>query len=309
MQVAIDEVGYPRMIAAVVGGGHRQVRAAAQRRLLPDRRQPHLRDRRVQPGRDAAVRPVRDAAVRRTPTASATRSRAGSAARPTSSTATTSTSRSSAAARNLPMSVADARRGHAGQPDGPGRRADAGLPDHRRGLTRSGSSRRPRGGGLTSRRPVDARARASGRYRVPHAIRPHQPRPVRPHAHRDGHPLHRRMARWTSTGVARWPTTSSTRATTGWSSTARRGRRPPCGTPRRSPSLQGRSSTRSATGRTIVGGAGNNDTRHSIEIARAAQDAGAHGLLLRHAVLQQAAAGGHRGALPGDRGQPPTCRS
>jgi 4-hydroxy-tetrahydrodipicolinate synthase len=31
---------------------------------------------------------------------------------------------------------------------------------------------------------------------------------------------------------------------------------------------------------TIVAGAGNNDTRHSIEIARAAQDAGAHGLLL-----------------------------
>jgi 4-hydroxy-tetrahydrodipicolinate synthase len=31
---------------------------------------------------------------------------------------------------------------------------------------------------------------------------------------------------------------------------------------------------------TIVAGAGNNDTRHSIEIARAAQEAGAHGLLL-----------------------------
>lgn len=31
---------------------------------------------------------------------------------------------------------------------------------------------------------------------------------------------------------------------------------------------------------TIVAGAGNNDTRHSIEIAQAAQDAGAHGLLL-----------------------------
>ena len=31
---------------------------------------------------------------------------------------------------------------------------------------------------------------------------------------------------------------------------------------------------------TIVAGAGNNDTRHSVEIARAAQDAGAHGLLI-----------------------------
>lgn len=30
----------------------------------------------------------------------------------------------------------------------------------------------------------------------------------------------------------------------------------------------------------VVAGAGNNDTRHSIEIARAAQDAGAHGLLV-----------------------------
>ena len=42
---------------------------------------------------------------------------------------------------------------------------------------------------------------------------------------------------------------------------------------------------------TIVAGAGTNDTAHSVELARAAEEAGAHGLLVVTPVLQQAAAG------------------
>ena len=44
----------------------------------------------------------------------------------------------------------------------------------------------------------------------------------------------------------------------------------------------------------VVAGVGTNDTPHTIELARAAEKAGAHGLLRRHALLQQAAAGGPR---------------
>ena len=42
----------------------------------------------------------------------------------------------------------------------------------------------------------------------------------------------------------------------------------------------GRSSRRSATGPQVVAGVGTNDTRHTIELARAAEKAGAHGLLV-----------------------------
>ncbi|CAM5476978.1 4-hydroxy-tetrahydrodipicolinate synthase [Streptomyces rimosus subsp. rimosus] len=48
---------------------------------------------------------------------------------------------------------------------------------------------------------------------------------------------------------------------------------------RKKPSWSGPSWTRSETWAFVVAGAGTNDTDHSLELARAARDAGAHGLL------------------------------
>ena len=102
MQVAIDEVGYPRMLAAVVGGGIGKFVLRRNGDFYRIAGQPHLRDRRLQPRGHAPVRPVRDAALE-APRRHLRGARAsGSGAPRTSSTATTSTSRSSGAAATCP---------------------------------------------------------------------------------------------------------------------------------------------------------------------------------------------------------------
>ena len=59
---------------------------------------------------------------------------------------------------------------------------------------------------------------------------------------------------------------------------------------------------------TIITGASNNDTRHSIDIARAAQDAGAHGLLLVTPYYNKPPQAGSR-RTSWRSPMPPTCRS
>ena len=80
-------------------------------------------------------------------------------------------------------------------------------------------------------------------------------------------------------GAARWPPTWSTRATTAWSSAAPPAsrRRPP--TTRRTRLLR---AVVEAVGdrATVVAGVGTNDTAHTLELARPAEQAGAHGLLV-----------------------------
>ena len=58
----------------------------------------------------------------------------------------------------------------------------------------------------------------------------------------------------------------------------------------------------------VIAGVGTNDTRHSVELARAAEQAGRPRPAGRHAVLQQAAAGGPAPALHRRSPTPPSCR-
>ena len=60
---------------------------------------------------------------------------------------------------------------------------------------------------------------------------------------------------------------------------------------------------------TVICGTGTNDTRHSVELTKAAAEAGADGGAGRHALLQQAQPGRHPRPLRGDRRRGPrTCR-
>ncbi len=165
-------------MAAVVGGGFSQVRAAPPGGLLPDRRAPHLRDRRLQPRRDGALRPVRHAPLARPRRRSATSWPASSAARPTSSTATTSTSRSSGAAPTCPCPYADAREVMLDNPMGQG---DEMTPVFL--ITAGGLAHATRG---HVRHPPAVRM--PGPIPCAHGISIPPAQPLRPHAHRDGHP-------------------------------------------------------------------------------------------------------------------------
>ena len=133
-----DDVGYSdpaqdagrdhagRLVAHVVRDDRRLVhpaRVPPPRRLLPDRRSPHLRDRRLQPRDREAVRRVRDARARPIPTPRRPRSRRTSACRSRSSTRTTSTSRCSGTSAGFPVDRRGRARGAARQPARPERRA------------------------------------------------------------------------------------------------------------------------------------------------------------------------------------------
>ena len=58
----------------------------------------------------------------------------------------------------------------------------------------------------------------------------------------------------------------------------------------------------------VVAGVGTYDTAHTIQLAEQAAKAGAHGLLVRHAVLLQAAAGRAAARTSAPSPTPPTCR-
>ena len=60
---------------------------------------------------------------------------------------------------------------------------------------------------------------------------------------------------------------------------------------------------------TVVANTGTASTAHSVELTEQADELDARRLPRRHAVLQQAAAGGDRRALPRDRRRRPTGRS
>ena len=124
---------------------------------------------------------------------------------------------------------------------------------------------------------------------------------LRAGADRDGHPVPRRRVARPRRAPSAWPPTWSTAGTTAWWSAGPPGSRRRPRDAEKERLLRGR---RRGGGRPGQGGGRGRHQRHPphVELSRAAEKAGAHGAAARHAVLQQAAAGGAGRALP-DRGR------
>ena len=119
---------------------------------------------------------------------------------------------------------------------------------------------------------------------------------LRPGPDRDGHPVPRRRRASTSTAAQRLATHLVDHGHDGLVVSGTTGESPTTTDAEKERLLRAVVEAVGDRAR-VVAGAGTNDTHHTVELARSAEKAGAHGAAARDAVLQQAAAGGAGPAL------------